>query len=217
MSAASTGLHRSRARPRRYNLRVRLSLIAAVLFVTVPLLAQSPPSCPSNRPVDDYITEIHKSQSKKKARNKNPLPDFACVFGWCKQSSRTPPTVPEPAPRAETPSAGNAQPDTPASRASIKCDLEMQQVLDAAHDVDVGDTYFEEKNFRAALFRYQDAATAKQDDAAILVRLGRTYEHLDQPQQALQQYTAAAKLAGTDKWVEEARSALARMRQSDQH
>ena len=178
----------------------------AVLLVSVASMAQSA-ACPSNRPVDDYITEIHKSHSSRKARNKNPLPDFVCVFGWCKQAPKKPATASEP------PAGENGQVDS-TSPASIKCDLEMQQVLDAAHDVDVGDTYFEEKNFHAALFRYQDALKAKPDDAAILVRLGRAYEKLDQPDEAARQYADAAKLPGPEKWVQEARDSLARLSKS---
>lgn len=183
-------------------------------------LAQSAPSpCPSNRPIDDYIAQIHNAQSKKKARNKNPLPDSLCIFGWCKQTAKTPPTLPEPAPRATVPEGntnageGNAQ-SSSTSPEAIQCDLEMQQVLDAAHDVDVGDTYFQDKNYRAAMFRYQDADKAKPDDAAIEVRLGRAYEQLKQSDQALAQYQAAAKLPGPEKWVDEARKSAARLQEA---
>ena len=157
--------------------------------------------------MDDYIAQIQQSKSKKKARNKNPLPDFACVFGWCKGS-------PKPAPKSRAGTAAEGTKPNSTNPAAIKCDLEMEQVLDAAHDVDVGDTYFEEKNYRAALFRYQDAAKQKPDDAAIEVRLGRAYEKLDQPEQAAIQYTAAAKLAGPDRWTHEARASLARLQRT---
>lgn len=184
------------------------------------MLAQAAlPACPSNRPVDDFIAEIHKAQSKKKARNKNPLPDFACVFGWCK-STKNPSAGDEPGSRAPANSGDGASTSSSngesssSKPASVACDEAMQRSLDAAHDVDVGDTYLEEKNFRAALYRYQDADKLKPDDAAIEVRLGRAYEKLGQSHEAVQQYVAATKLPGPEKWTQEARESLGRLSKS---
>jgi tetratricopeptide (TPR) repeat protein len=78
--------------------------------------------------------------------------------------------------------------------------------------VDVGDYYFEEKrNYNAALMRYRDALEAKPGDIAIHVRLGRVFEKLNQPPQAVEQYQAAQKLPGPQKWSDEAKSALLRL------
>jgi tetratricopeptide (TPR) repeat protein len=177
------------------------------------MLAQTPAPCPADKPVDDISAEIHKLQSKKNSRNKNPLPDNICIFGWCRQA-KTPPTIPRPAPRVEEPantgSDGISSSKTPAD----KCNERMDQALEAAHNVEVGDFYFDDKNYRAALFRYQDADKDKAGDAAIHVRLGRAYEKLKQPEQAIEQYAAAEKLAGPEKWTEEARKALERLKQT---
>jgi cytochrome c-type biogenesis protein CcmH/NrfG len=59
--------------------------------------------------------------------------------------------------------------------------------------------------------RYKDAAKEKPSDIAIHVRLGRVFEKLNQLPQAIEEYTAAEKLAGPDKWTAEARAALARL------
>jgi tetratricopeptide (TPR) repeat protein len=92
----------------------------------------------------------------------------------------------------------------------------MEMAIDAAHNVEVGDFYFTEKNYRAALLRYSDAAQNKPGDPAIHVRLGRVYEKLKQLPQAIDQYNAAQKLAGPEKWSDEARSALVRLQRGRQ-
>jgi tetratricopeptide (TPR) repeat protein len=90
----------------------------------------------------------------------------------------------------------------------------MEKAVAAAHNVDVGDYYFADKNYNGALMRYQDALAAKPQDLAIQVRIGRTFEKLNKPSQALEQYEAAQKLPGPQKWADEANSALKRLRSS---
>jgi tetratricopeptide (TPR) repeat protein len=188
----------------------RRILIAAALTVT-SLPARASDACPSDRPVDEIIAQVQKQQSKKAARNKNPMPDVMCIPGWCRQSGKTPPTIPQPAPRAETPSASNVG-EVSSSKPSVnKCDEAMEKTLEAARDVEVGDFYFADKNFRPAASRYEGAVQNKPEDAAIHVRLGRVYEKLREPAQALEHYAAAAKLSGPEKWIEEARSAMSRL------
>lgn len=89
----------------------------------------------------------------------------------------------------------------------------MERALEAARDVDVGDYSFDDKNYRGALMRYQDAANWKPQDAAIHVRLGRAYEKLRQFPQAIEEYTTAEKFTGPPKWVDEAKAALQRLNQ----
>jgi len=91
------------------------------------------------------------------------------------------------------------------------CDEAMERTLKAAHDVDVGDYSFEANNYRGALMRYKDALEEKPGDAAIHVRLGRVFEKLGQPTQAIEQYKAAQDLAGPAKWSEEAKAAVLRL------
>ncbi len=92
-----------------------------------------------------------------------------------------------------------------------KCEQAMEAALAAVHDVDVGDTNFEKRNYRGALLRYQAAAEEKPKDAAIHVRLGRAFEKLKKPDEARVEYEAAEKLPGPQKWIEEAHQALARL------
>ena len=95
-----------------------------------------------------------------------------------------------------------------------KCNEAMEKALQAAHDVEVGDEYFEAKNYNGALLRYKEAAEQKPGDAAIDVRLGRAFEKLGQLPQAIEQYKAAQELAGPKKWLEEAKAAVIRLEHS---
>jgi tetratricopeptide (TPR) repeat protein len=161
--------------------------------------------------VDDIISEVHKLQSKKKNRNSNPFA-LPCIWNWCRDP-RTPPTFPEPAPRAEIPANdGGASSSTSSSRTPTqKCDDAMEIVLEAAHNVDVGDYYFGQGNYKAALLRYKDAVEGKAEDVAIHVRLGRVLEKLEQFPEATEEYQAAQKVAGPKKWHDEATEALLRL------
>ena len=188
-----------------------------MLFVSASLLAQSGQApCPSSRPVDDFIAQIHDQQAKKKKAEKNPLPEYICIFGWCRGHARTPPTIPEPAPKAGTepePDVGaqigeeNGTAETPQE----KCDQAMEMALRAAHDVDVGDYYFDDKDYRGALMRYLSAAEEKPQDAAIHVRLGRAYEKLKQDPKAIEEYKLSLTFAGPQKWLDEAKVALGQL------
>ena len=83
--------------------------------------------------------------------------------------------------------------------------------LEAAHNVEVGDYYFKARNDEAALLRYKDALEEKPGDLAIHVRLGRVFEKLGQPSQAIEQYSEAQKLSGPQKWMDEAMKSLRRL------
>jgi hypothetical protein len=54
----------------------------------------------------------------------------------------------------------------------------MKMALEAAHNADVGDQYFGQKNYNGSLMRYEDALEGKPGDVAIHVRLGRVLEKL---------------------------------------
>jgi hypothetical protein len=187
-----------------------------MIVFSAGMLAQSaPPSCPSDRPVDDIIAEIHKQQSSKKHRNSNPLPDVICIGGWCRghASKQKPPSVPESGPESAPPTKDPGKNDgTSSSRIPVdKCDEAMEQTLKAAHDVEVGDYSFSANNYGGALMRYKDAAEEKPGDAAIHVRWGRALEKLGQIPQAMEQYQAAQELAGPAKWSDEAKEAVLRL------
>ena len=87
----------------------------------------------------------------------------------------------------------------------------MEMALNAAHDVEVGDSSFERGNYKGAVLRYQDALKDKPGDPAIHVRLGRTFEKLKDLPKALEHYTVAETLPGPARWRQEAHDSLARL------
>ena len=92
----------------------------------------------------------------------------------------------------------------------------MEMALEAAHNVEVGDYYYVEKeNYNAALLRYNDALDEKPEDIAIHVRAGRVLEKLNRLPDAMEQYKVAQKLTGPEQWSKEAESALRRLQHSN--
>ena len=87
----------------------------------------------------------------------------------------------------------------------------MEMALAAAHNVEVGDYYFEKRNYSGALPRYDDALEEKPEDIAIHVRLGRVLEKLNQVPRAIEEYKAALRLGRPKKWADEAKAALLRL------
>lgn len=192
---------------------------AAVVFMCATMLAQSvAPACPATQPVDDIIGQIHRQQSKRKHRNANPLPQIICIFAWCIDISRTPPTIPETAPVVHGPKRDSGSGTDSSSAATDlssaktdSCDTATRSALLAAHNVDVGDYYFfEAKAYEAASLRYLEALEQKPDDAAIHVRLGRALEKLKQFPQAIEQYKMVPG-RGPERWSKEANGALLRL------
>lgn len=83
----------------------------------------------------------------------------------------------------------------------------------AAKDVEVGDYYFKRKNYRAALSRYQEALVYKNNDAMANLRLGQTYEKLNQPEEAVAHYEAYLKILPHGPFSEEAEKAVAKLKE----
>lgn len=200
-------------------MRAHLALAGVLLAFTPSPSAQNPPPaqeapapsaqpCRNDRPVGEYIAELNKS---KKQRNKNPLPSQACILGWCKGSRERKAEVrPAPAPPAPQ-SSGESRASESSSREPAE-PASNYDPIQAAQDVGVGDYYFNQKNYRAALSRYQDALEAKPDDAAIYLRLGRTFERLDEPAHAYENYDASRIAEPAGPSAEEAGKSAERLR-----
>ena len=194
-------------------------LVAILILAAAVSEAQSAPACPANRPIDDVMAEMNK---QKPPRNKNPLPDTACLDIWlgapvgrCREIRKKPAEQPAGQPAhtepTDTQDQSSADQASSAKTPAEKCNEAMEKTLEAAHDVEVGDESFGRKNYKGALLRYQDAAELKPDDDAIHVRLGRVFEQVNQPNDAIEQYKLAQQLGGPEKYVKEAASALARL------
>jgi tetratricopeptide (TPR) repeat protein len=196
-------------------------LIIAVASVSAQ---QAPPSsaCGGGRTIDDYLADIAKSQKKK--RNKNPFPDSVCVWGWCK-GTKKPPEDPLPNPQtvgsdektkarqaspppgtSSSKQTGMAPPPSDVVSSGGPCDPQQ-----AAKDVEVGDYYFDAKNYRAALSRYKLALESWPEEPAIHFRAAKSYEELKDRDHATAEYQSVIKLVPNTSLAQEAQSALSRL------
>ena len=174
---------------------------------TAPAQASSAPPCREDRSVDEYLAEINKA---KKQRNKNPLPNSICIAGLCKGSGEKP--DPRQLPTSHPPQS--PAPGQTGENSSSKESSEAAPAYDpfaAAQSVEVGDYYYSEKKYRAALSRYQEALESKPDDAAIYLRLGRTFDKLGEPTRAFESYDASLTADPGGPAAEEARKAVERL------
>jgi tetratricopeptide (TPR) repeat protein len=198
-------------------MRLRPAIVAVLLAWTLaaaqqPPFANSAPVLPcKDHTVDEYLSEMH-----QRHRNKNPLPD--CVLSWCRETGadqREPAPAPQPSQvRAEQGQAGESSSASTAAAATTglqNTSLAYRPVA-AARNTEAGDYYFSEKNYRAALSRFQEALEDKPDDAAIHLRLGRTYEKLNDPIKAFEHFDAALILAPDGPGAKAAGDGLERLR-----
>jgi tetratricopeptide (TPR) repeat protein len=81
----------------------------------------------------------------------------------------------------------------------------------AVKDDEVGDYYFKEKNYKAALARYQDALDYKPNDAIANFRLGQCYEKLNQPEQAIVHYHEYLKILPEGPYSKQVKKALEKL------
>lgn len=82
----------------------------------------------------------------------------------------------------------------------------------AEKDVEVGDYYFKEGNYRGAEGRYRDALIYKPDDAIATYRLAEVMQKTDRPEEAREFYLAYLKILPHGPKAEEARKALEKLR-----
>ena len=81
----------------------------------------------------------------------------------------------------------------------------------AMKDDEVGDYYFKQKNYKAALARYQDALVWKEKDAVANFHMAQCYEKLDDPAQASVHYEEYLKILPGGPYAKDARKALQRL------
>ena len=205
---------------------MRFAYAIVILALGVTACAEQPQRCGGGRTVDDYLADIAKSQKKK--RNKNPLPDSVCVWGWCKHKAPTgpfpdPPSVdskipsePKPEQKPVEPSPGTSSSKRPVEEIALPpskavqdqdCDPEQ-----AAHDVEVGDYYYNDKNYRGALNRYKLALESWPAEPNILYRLAKSQEGLKDPAQAAKYYQLVVDADPDAPIAKEARASLTRLK-----
>jgi tetratricopeptide (TPR) repeat protein len=81
----------------------------------------------------------------------------------------------------------------------------------AMKDIEVGDFYFRQKNYKAALSRYQEALFYKPNDAVANFRSAQCFEELNSPQDAVEHYQAYLKVMPHGPFSRDAEKALAKL------
>ena len=81
----------------------------------------------------------------------------------------------------------------------------------AIKDIEVGDFYLKQKNYRAAESRYREALVYKPGDAIAQLRLGQTLEKLGDLDEARQNYEGYLKILPEGPFAKEAHAGLRRL------
>jgi tetratricopeptide (TPR) repeat protein len=82
----------------------------------------------------------------------------------------------------------------------------------ADKDIEVGDYYASQGNYRGALLRYHDALDYKPNDPTAIFRLATTYEKVKQPKPAARYLVLYLRLAPQGEYAEEAKQMQERLR-----
>lgn len=129
--------------------------------------------------------------------------------GEMPQPEKSPP-LPPPQPRSD--SGGSESSSQENATEAAKDEVPNRDPMAAAQSVEIGDYYFSEKNYRAALSRYQEALESKPDDAAIYIRVGRAFDKLGEPTRAFENYDASLKADPAGPFADEAGKGVERLR-----
>jgi len=84
--------------------------------------------------------------------------------------------------------------------------------MKALKDIEVGDSYFKKKNYRAALDRYKEALVYKENDAVATFRLGVCQEEMGDRAGALENYSAYLKILPHGPFADDARESIERLK-----
>ncbi|HUS19239.1 MAG TPA: tetratricopeptide repeat protein [Terriglobales bacterium] len=82
----------------------------------------------------------------------------------------------------------------------------------AEKSIEVGEYYFKEKNYKAAISRYREALEYKPRDAVATYRLGEVLERTGQNEEALQRYEEYLKILKDGPFAEECKQGIGRIK-----
>ena len=82
----------------------------------------------------------------------------------------------------------------------------------AEKSVEVGEYYFKQKNYKAAISRYREALEYKPRDAHATYRLGEVLERTGQNEEALQRYEEYLKILKNGPFAEDCKKGIERIK-----
>jgi hypothetical protein len=118
-----------------------------------------------------------------------------------------------------SPPAGDtaAHPNSPSSFGAVAPGANVNEMHPwnphkAAKDIEVGDFYFKQQNYRGAESRYREALLYKNDDAVATYRLAVCLEKLGRPDEAREAYESYLKILPRGPEAKHARKAIERLK-----
>jgi tetratricopeptide (TPR) repeat protein len=86
----------------------------------------------------------------------------------------------------------------------------------AEKNIEVGDYYFKQQNYRAAESRYKEALLYKPNDAEATYRLGVAQESVGEKEEALESFESYLKILPEGPHAEESKTAIERIKNPEQ-
>ena len=198
-------------------MRQALALAVVLCFAGLaPSRGQSPNSQSSGQPADNRAP-YSQSSNNGDATQQQPEQDhkFSAVQDGGSSSKNTQVDLSPP------PDDAKNHPDSAAavSEAEEESGANSLQVEEfhpfnphkAMKDIEVGDFYFRQNNYKAALSRYQEALLYKPNDAVANFHLAQCFEKLNSPQDAVEHYQAYLKVMPHGPLARDAEKALAKL------
>jgi tetratricopeptide (TPR) repeat protein len=196
-----------------------IGILGLGLFMGRPALAQQPASDPSQ------------SQSQPPSQSQSPPPNEApprspddksdqeksrerSAEAGESSSRDTRIDLSPPKDDAKHPNTGAGITDSPEDEGDVQ-EVHPWNPYRAVKDNEVGDFYFKQKAYKAALARYEDALIYKPNDAVANFRLAQCYEKLDQPEQAIPHYQEYLKILPHGPLAKDAKKALEKLGASE--
>ena len=186
---------------------MRLSLIALVLCLCVSLVAQQKPNTSNGTPPD-----VPQNQAPPRYDDDASPPDPHFPAGEVSSSKDTGVDISPPKDDgAKHPYSRVAVDGDDAAPAYDVQEFHPWDPHRAIKNIEVGDYYLKQKNYRAAESRYREALVYKPDDAIAQLRLGQTLEKVGQLDEARQNYEGYLKILPEGPLAKEAHEGLRRL------
>ncbi len=168
--------------------------------------AQNQP-VPSEQPSSD--TTKKESKAKKKAKDLIPYCVGIGSAGKCRHDEDREEAAKREA--AEEDLRRHCREAADQSQPEIQSCAELRK-RDAAHDVEVGDTYLDQKSYNPAVMRYRSALQTDPTNATAMLHLAQALEKLGQKDAAYEQYQNYLKTDPSADDAKRARAALERLK-----
>ena len=218
--------------------RFLFGLVLAALL-GIPAAAQAgqdpappPPATQDNAPPQQDPSTAQQPKKGKASRLKDKF-SSGCVAGiGCWGDKQKPDSDPGPAPPQSAPApAASQHPASESSSKDTQVDLgpptgpaakpagsdTVQEMTPwdphrAAKDIEVGNLYKKQGNYRAAISRFRDALDYKANDAEATFRMAESLEKLGEVEDSAAYYESYLKILPRGEYAAAARAALARLR-----